>query len=151
MTLKLTSTQCNLGSYETAYIGVYEGQNLSILVIHFKSEFKENYLASTSLNPHLIIIHCSNCMTGTGIQIQQKHVTKIARYIGLKYRKLGRELGFHDAEIDTIHHDNKDYGTDEVSHKILMKWIGRRGSKATKNVLIKALQRSDLADVANKL
>ena len=61
-------TQCNLDSYKTVYIGVYEGQNLKyfgycfvlnreihqkVLIyvyLQFNSEFKENYLASTSLN-----------------------------------------------------------------------------------------------------
>ena len=65
--LKLTLTLCNLVSYKTAYIGVYEGQNhkyfgycLFLIYVHlqFKSEFKEYYLASTSLNLPLVIHLC---------------------------------------------------------------------------------------------
>ena len=69
MTLKLSLTQCNLGSYKTAYFGDYKTLNILVLncKIHlkvliyvnlqFKSEFKENYLASTSLNIPLMLVN----------------------------------------------------------------------------------------------
>ena len=66
VTLKLTLIQCNLGNYRTACIGVYQftkDKTLNISGIawfkpwnspdddlQFKSEFKENYLVSSSLN-----------------------------------------------------------------------------------------------------
>ena len=77
-TLTWTLTQCHLGGYKTEYIGVFERQTLNIsgiayclvlnceihqklfiyVYLQFKSEFKYNYLASTSLNFPLNVCSC---------------------------------------------------------------------------------------------
>ena len=70
VTLKLTLTQCNLGSYKTEYIGVYEGQNIKYFgyclvfnhEIHQKVwiyvylQFKNEFSSESPFNDKLMIV-----------------------------------------------------------------------------------------------
>ena len=76
---------------------------------------------------------------------------KIDKYIGKRYRGLGRNLKMSDIEIEKIEMQYRDFGPDEIVHQVLNKWREMNGSKAKKSVLATALCRADLASVAQKL
>ena len=69
----------------------------------------------------------------------------------MKYRQLGRELGLTDTDIETVYFENYQFGTKEVVHQMLMKWVNRKGSRAKKSILVGALRRAELASLCSKI
>ena len=69
--------------------------------------------------------------------------------VGNSWKKLARELGFHEAEIIGFDKENKEYAKKPL--KMLQVWKGKKTQKATYRVLYEALAhelvgRKDLAE-----
>ena len=71
----------------------------------------------------------------------------LSEKISDKWKKLGRRLKFHEAQI--TEHDKNNDALSEKAYQLLLSWKGRDASAATYSVLHKALsdiQRKDLAE-----
>ena len=70
--------------------------------------------------------------------------------IGIKWKELARVLGYKNAIIEAIEKE-KGSSTKECCIDLLVRWIGREGSKATAGRLADALEKIERKNLADNL
>jgi len=78
------------------------------------------------------------------------HVRQLPDNIGVKWKDLGRGLGFLEATIEAIEKEKGSF-TKECCILLLVRWLRQKGKDATAGKLADALTRIGLKNFADKL
>ena len=81
--------------------------------------------------------------------LSDQDIDTVSSDIGKHYRRLARQLGLTDIQIEQVEMDYKAEGSYEVAYQILRKW--QKMGAASLATLYKALHSIDRTDVCDKL
>ncbi|CAH1779691.1 unnamed protein product [Owenia fusiformis] len=83
-------------------------------------------------------------------KITNNDIDICARHTGKYWKKLGRELGYSDGQLDNFEHDNSQ-SMYEMIYQMLRDWRSKKSGQATAGLLAKTLNAVQKADVALKI
>ena len=81
--------------------------------------------------------------------MKQKQKNKVAAGIKGSWRRIGKHLGFNEDGLLSIRNTEND--PEDQAQSMLEQWHSREGEKATVRILIQALKKARMVDVANKV
>ncbi|XP_077985902.1 uncharacterized protein LOC144440406 [Glandiceps talaboti] len=87
----------------------------------------------------------------TAVEVSEDDLLLVEENIGMEWKRLGRTLGFNDADLTAIDIDNYKLGLKEVISKMIRGWKDKDGKKATKEKLKEALRSVDRTDLAEQI